>query len=134
MNTPIQIWLGSSVVYFSPDLMLYDLEIIRELLFVKKYLSNKIKYQFEMSIWNEIWEFIRWRTSLIKNTENKMKGDYKMKEMKLVLFFLLSLFEHVYDNTCVYDNASILTLVWLYRIDRCNVWPSDRNVIIDLGS
>ena len=47
---PIQILLESSVAYFSTGFMLHNSEIIRELMFVKKYLPNKINmtYPFEM--------------------------------------------------------------------------------------
>ena len=50
INAPIQILLGYSVAYFLPDLMSYDTEIIRELLFVKKHLSNtkNMENSFEM--------------------------------------------------------------------------------------
>ena len=50
INAPIQILLGYSVAHFLPDLMSYDPEIIRELLFVKKHLSNtkNMANSFEM--------------------------------------------------------------------------------------
>ena len=41
---------GSFIAYFLTDLMSHDSEIIRELLFAKNHLSNKINvtYQFEI--------------------------------------------------------------------------------------
>ena len=46
INTPIQMLLGSSVAYFSPDLMPHDSEMNRELLLVKKYSSNKVSMAY----------------------------------------------------------------------------------------
>ena len=40
-----------------------------------------------------------------------MQKDYKMEEMEDIRFFLLSLFEHVFDDTCVYDNLFTSALV-----------------------
>ena len=46
INIPIQMLLGSSVAYFSPDLMPHDSEMNRELLLVKKYSSNEVSMAY----------------------------------------------------------------------------------------
>lgn len=48
---------------------------------------------------------------ILKTLRKTMEKYHKIKEIKIVQFFLLSLLKHVYDNTCMYDNASTLTLV-----------------------
>ena len=110
INAPIQILLGSSVTYFLPDLMSHDTEIIRELLFVKKHLSNitDVAYSFKM----------RDRSSsdgepvLPKILRKIKQKDYKMKEMEDVRFFLLSLLEHVFEDTCVCATTHSLQILF----------------------
>ena len=105
--------------------MSHDTEIIRELLFVKKHLSNitDVAYSFEM----------RDRSSsdgepvLPKILRKIKQKDYKMKEMEDVRFFLLSLLEHVFEDTCVcvrqpiHFNSCLLRKMFImqqcYRID-----------------
>ena len=53
IGTPIQMLLGSSVAYFSPDLMPHDSETNRELLLVKKYLSKKVSMAYPFEIKDE---------------------------------------------------------------------------------
>ena len=48
---------------------------------------------------------------ILKILRKAMEKYYKIKEIKIVQFFLLSLLKHVYDNTCMCDNASTFTLV-----------------------
>ena len=48
---------------------------------------------------------------ILKILRKAMEKCYKIKEIKIVQFFLLSLLKHVYHNTCMYDNASTFTLV-----------------------
>ena len=76
----IQILLGSSAAYFSPGLMLHCSAIIRELLFVKKYLTNKMNmtYLFEMKDESSS----DGEPVLPKILTKIMEKDYKMKEMK----------------------------------------------------
>lgn len=38
---------------------------------------------------------------MLKILRKTMEKGYKIKEMKLVQFFLLSLLKHVYDNTTI---------------------------------
>ena len=45
--------LGSSVAYFSLDLMPHDSEMNRELLLVKKYLSKKVSMAYPFEIKDE---------------------------------------------------------------------------------
>ena len=78
-----------------------------------------------------------------------IQKNYKIKEMEEVPFFQLSLLQHMFDDKCVFDNPFNSALVCLEKCLSCNnvtgsiadstiidinVWPSDRNDIIDLES
>ena len=73
MNAPIL--LGSSVAYLLLDLTYHDTEIIRELLFVKKHLSNITDraYSFEMKYRSSS----DWEPVLPKISRKAMQKDYK---------------------------------------------------------
>ena len=79
--------------------MPHDTEIIRELIFVEKHLSNKtdMAYPFEIKDRSSL----DVQPILPKILEEEMQKDYKMNEMEDVRFFLLSLLEHVFHDTCV---------------------------------
>ena len=82
--------------------MPHYLEIIRELLFVKKHLSKKINmtYQFEMKDESSS-DGEPLLSRILKILRKTMEKDYKIKEMKLVRFFLLSLLEDVCEYVFV---------------------------------
>ena len=79
--------------------MPHDTEIIRELIFVEKHLSNKTDMAYPFEIKDRSSSDVQ--PVLPKILEEEMQKDYKMNEMEDVRFFLLSLLEHVFDDTCV---------------------------------
>ena len=127
--------------------MSHDIKIIRELLLVKNHLSNKtdMAYSFETKDRSSS----DGKPFLPKILRKAMQKKYKMKEIEDVRFFLLSLLEHVFDDTRVCDNSFTSTLACVEKCLSCNnltgsiadlaiiginVWPSDRNDTIDLES